>query len=106
MESSGDKVFLVHCDEWFKDQDYVQYRTFMNSVDGHLTLKSDGCPEIQCTFLSSAYTDRDKWREIAFKVPRESCVKLVSGRSYNLHFANGTPERHWLVAPNVSLLCK
>jgi RNA polymerase sigma factor (sigma-70 family) len=103
----GEGSYYVHCDEWFAEQDHVQYRLFLRRADKHFLLRAKGQPDVRATIRVSFFTDPGaQVRDVLLAVPPDEYAKMAKGVAYALHPVNGNPDYTWKVKEGVTVTRK
>jgi hypothetical protein len=95
---------LVHGDEWFADQTYLQYKRFLARAGQEFRLKAGGRPDV-CGRLSSWYftNPAEDHREIEIVIPPDEFSKMAAGVDYAIQAVNEKPEYTWKVKEGLTI---
>jgi hypothetical protein len=103
--SSGSGRLFVHGEEWFDNAgDYLQYRPFLQKVDGNFMLRARGRPDIRCRASSLFLTSRSQnIREFEVVIPPEEFARMASDVPYALHPTNAKKDYRWEVKDGLTI---
>jgi hypothetical protein len=101
---AGEGHLYVHADEWFPDQDHVQYKKFMARADRKFVLRAAGQPDVNAELQMSFWTDgRAGLREILVVIPADQLARMAKGVAYTLHPVNTNPDYHWKIKEGLTV---
>ena len=95
-------IALLHPAERFPDQNYTQYRRFLNKCDGAFTLRAPGQPDIPARLSGTCFSTRDDCA-IAMAVAQGDYDQMKAGVPYRLEPANSKEDAKWAVKESVRL---
>jgi hypothetical protein len=102
--SNGEAHLFVHGEEWFADQDHLQYRNFINRADKRVVLRAEGHPDVKGEMQLSFWTNPPSdIRDILIVIPKDEAAKLAPGATYTLHPANSVADYQWKVKKGVTI---
>jgi hypothetical protein len=103
--TSGGVRFFVHGDEWFDDAgDYLQYRPFLQKVDGNFVLRARGRPDIRCQASTLFITHATQQiREFEVVIPPQEFAKMARDVPYTLHPPDAKAGYRWEVKEGLTL---
>jgi hypothetical protein len=85
----GEGHLYIHADEWFQDQDKMQYMTFLKQVDRGFIFRAEGQPDVKAQVQLSFWADGGTGlREILLLVPKGEYAKMAKGVAYTIHPLN------------------
>jgi hypothetical protein len=100
----GEAHLYVHGEEWFPDQDHLQYRKFMTRADKSFVLRAEGQPDIKAEMQMSFWTHAPAdLRDILIVIPKEEFAKMTQGVAYTLHPANSVADYQWKVKKGLTI---
>ena len=100
---SGYAVLLIEPVEHFTDQDYRQYRRFLDAADPAFVLESADGTKIKATYRKSFYTLTTDC-EISLLVGDKDVERMKPGEAYRLVPANGQSDApRWVVKEGVTI---
>jgi len=101
--AAGRVVALLQPVENFPDQDYRQYRRFLNAADASFTLEGEDGTSVSARLTGGFATSRSEC-EIAISIARDDAARMKPGVVFRIvpkNGKNGAPK--WAVKENVSL---
>jgi len=102
-EAEKDAVIaLLHPAECFDDQDYRQYRRFLDREDPSFTLRAPGRADIPARLTQGFYTSGSE-RLIALCIGKADYAGMQPGVGYSLVPKNEKPNAMWAVGTAVKV---
>jgi hypothetical protein len=100
----GEGHFYIHGDEWFSDQDHLQYKKFMTRADKNFLLRAKGQPDIKAEMEMSFWTDSpSNLREILIVISQKEFAKMVKGVAYSIQPVNSVADYQWKVKEGLTI---
>jgi hypothetical protein len=100
----GEAHLYVHGEEWFPDQDHLQYRKFISRTDKSFVLRAEGHPDIKAEMQLSFWTHAPiDLRDILIVIRKEEFAKMAQGVAYTLHPANSVAEYKWKMKEGLTI---
>jgi hypothetical protein len=100
----GEGHFYIHGDEWFQDQDHLQYKKFMMRVDKNLLLRAKGQPDIKAQVEMSFWTSgSSNLHEILVVIPTKEFAKMGQGVAYSIQPVNSMADYQWKVKEGLTI---
>jgi hypothetical protein len=92
----GEGHLYLHVNEWFADQDKMQYLTFLKQVDRSFVFRAKGQPEVKGQVQLSFWTDAASGlREILLVIPKEEYAQMAKGVVYSIEPVNAVAGYQW-----------
>ncbi|HYF34777.1 MAG TPA: hypothetical protein VD994_05750, partial [Prosthecobacter sp.] len=95
-------IALMHCAEWFANQDYRQLRRFIDRAETGFILRAPGQPEIRAR-VTGNYTSHGE-RAIGLTLTKEAYSQMVPGHRYALTPIPSGKEVVWKVKEGMVLV--
>src|SRR5262249_34055751 len=104
---AGEAQLLIHGDEWFAEEDHLQYRQFMIRADKDFVFHAKGHPDVKGKidvpygpFWTNGSTGL---REILVIIPKVEYANMRPGVAYSIRPANSSSAFKWKVKEGVSV---
>jgi hypothetical protein len=103
QNAKGRVLALVQPVERFTDQDYKQFRRFLDAADPEFSLQADGAPEIPARITGAAFSTKTECN-FSIALTKEDHALLKTGTAYRLVPKNGKDGApKWAVKDDVTL---
>ncbi len=100
----GEAHLYIHGDEWFPDQDHLQYKKFMTRVDKRFLFQAKGHPDVKGEMQMSFWTHGPtNLREILVAIPPQEYAKMAKGVAYAIHPVNAVVDYQWKVKDGLKI---
>jgi hypothetical protein len=97
---------LLHGEEWFADQPYMQYKQFLARAGEQFLLRADGHPDVHARISGAYFTfAAEGAREVEIVIPSEEFAKMAAGVDYVITPVNEKPGYAWNVRAGLAI-CK
>jgi hypothetical protein len=101
---NGEGHLYVHGDEWFADQDHLQYKKFLQRADKSFVFRAKGHPDVKGAIQLSFWTDPSiNLREILLVIPRDEFAKMTKGVAYTIQPVNAVAGYRWGVKEGLTI---
>jgi hypothetical protein len=98
----GQGHLLAHADEWFDEDDYHQYRRFLERVDRSILLKAPGHPTIKATVIGSV-TQPGGVHEFNLLINKANYAHMAGRVSYSIEAVNAKPDYKWRLSSGLTI---
>jgi hypothetical protein len=105
--TQGEGQLLIHGEEWFPEQDHVQYREFMIRADKDFVFQAEGHPDVKAK-INAPYgafwtSSHDNLREILVVIPKDELAKMAKDVAYTIRPVNSVATYQWKVKEGLTI---